>query len=282
MRGWLGCVVITAVMACYSPTARPGVPCTLELDNCPSGQTCTSVGGESVCVEDGAPVDASVDDGPPIDMPVTPDALVDASPDAALARWTLVHHAGAELDKVVVPATTAGNLVIVAIETAGATPVTAITDNVNNTYVRATGSRAVHVVRDFAVEVWYAVNAKAGATQITATAGTVFGLVVWEVAGITSPTPLGNVAVLDNRATTSTPSGAPITTTTTGEMVVSVVLVADVVNAIVPGAFTNDESVKSNGWAHLTSNTAPPGTYVVSYSSTAGVYCATSVAFRVN
>jgi hypothetical protein len=281
MRGYGGIValVLGTAIACYSPTVRPGAPCSLDLDNCPRGQRCELVGGDSICIEiGGSHIDAMIDDA-------SIDARIDAMTDGPmpLGTWTLVQHEGEQGVDVSFDESEAGNLIIVGIETAAASAVTAVSDDVGNTYVRATGSRSVHVQEDFGVEVWYSVNAAAGATEITATAPLVHGLVMWEVDGFGSADPLGNVAKVDNQATSTTPDGAPITTTTTGEFVVAILIVQNVITAIRPGsAFTNDEMVFGNGWAHLTSNTAPAGTYTAEWNATNGVSCASSVAFRVN
>ncbi|MGE0404379.1 MAG: hypothetical protein AB7T06_47155 [Kofleriaceae bacterium] len=288
MRGWhlLAMVVVTA---CYSPTARPGAPCTLALDNCPSGQRCELVAGESICVipggtidaGDGAPDanDANDEDAAPIDAPSVDAPLIDAAMiDAGVTPWALVQHDGeSNGNDVNFAASGAGNLIVVGIETGASTAVTTVTDNAGNTYLPATGSRAINAQEDFGVELWYATNVNAGATRIVATADTIYGVVMWEVRG---PTTLGNVAKLDNQAATNTPDGAPITTTTVGEFVVSIVIVQLAVGAIKPG-FTNDESIYMNGWAHLTSNTAPPGTYTAEWNAMTGVYCASSAAFRL-
>jgi hypothetical protein len=295
MRGrYGGILAVVLVTACYSPTAQPGAPCTLALENCPTGQRCELVGTETICVLEGggsgSGIDAADDAMIGIDGAIdgSIDGAIDAMPDAmpidsGLAMWTLVQHEGeSNGSDVNFAASAAGNLLIVGIETRDDTAVTAVTDNAGNTYVPATGSRSINTQENFGVEVWYAKNVNAGATRIVATAGTVYGVVVWEVRGITAANPLGNVSKLDNQATTNTPDGAPITTTTTGEFVVSIVIVQFAVGAIASAAFTNDENVFMNGWAHLTSNTAPPNTYTAEWNSTTGVYCASSVAFRAN
>lgn len=287
---WHGILAMVVVAACYSPTARPGAPCTLELDNCPSGQRCELVAGESICVEAGGGsgvIDAADDarptsDAPPGDAPVVDMMMIDMMPpaDSSPAGWTLVQVEGESGNDVTFDASGAGNLLVVGIETSAGGAVTTVTDNVGNTYVRATGSRGVNAQQNFGAEIWYAVNAIAGANRIVATAGTVYGVVVWEVAGMGAVT-LGNVAKLDDQPATTTPRGAPIATTTAGEFVVSIVIVQLSVSPIMPSSeFTNDESVFMNGWAHLTSNAAPPDTYTAEWNATNGVYCASSAAFR--
>ncbi|MFN0248341.1 MAG: hypothetical protein ACKV2T_15730 [Kofleriaceae bacterium] len=273
MRGWFVGTVLVLWTACYSPTITPGAPCDLALDNCPRGQRCELVGGESFCV---------TSDGPRPDADAAPsDASMD--PDAMLNAWTLVQHEGAQGVNVSFPKTVVGNLIVVGVETNAGGAVTSVNDDAGNSYVRANGSRSVNVEKDFAVEVWYANNAMGGAGTITATAPTVYGVVMWEVDGFGPPDPIGNVVKVDEQASSTTPDGAPITTTTFGEFVVSIVIVANFISGIRNGnAFTNDETVYGNGWAHLTSNTAPPGMYMAEWNALGGVSCTSSVAFRVN
>jgi hypothetical protein len=291
MRGWFVGTAVVLWTACYSPTVRPGAPCDLALDNCPRGQRCELVAGESICVEIDGPrsdagddADSSVGDDAAIDGAIV-DAMIDVpmNPDAMLNTWTLVQHDGDEDDDLTFAPTGAGNLIVVGVETNAAGAVTAVDDNVGNTYLRANGSRSVNVQENFGVEVWYAYNTTGGAVAITADAPVVYGIVMWEVDGFGAQNPIGNIAKVDNQATSTTPDGAPITTTTFGEFVVSIVIVANVISGIRNGnAFTNDEMVFGNGWAHLTSNMAQPGTYTAEWNATNGVSCTSSVAFRVN
>ena len=278
MRGWYGlsALLVTAA-SCYAPTALPGAPCTLDLDNCPSGQRCELVAGASVCVELGTRSDASAQDGSADGSAIDASAMIDAQHDP----WKLVQHQGATGDDVNCAASAAGNLIVVAVETNASDPVTAVTDNVGNTYNRVKGSRAVITQENLGVEVWYAVNANPGTTRIVAAAPTVHGVVMWEVDGFGAADPLGDVAKVNDQVASMMPDGAAITTTTTGEFVVSILIVEFVITNIVAGSFTNDELVFGNGWAHLTSNTAPPGTYQAAWSATNGLSCASSVAFRV-
>lgn len=271
---WARCSVLLIVAACYSPTAVTGTPCTPGADNCPRGQHCALVGGEHVCVSELPPADADA----PADAAITPD-----TPDGATPRWSLVQTRGRMGNDTPITATTAGTLLVVAVETSDTEPVTEVTDNGGNTYVRVPGSRAIDDREDFGVELWYAKAAQAGATRVAATGATIYAIVMWEVAGLDPTDPLGGVAKVDDQAPSTTPTGAAITTTTPGEFVVSVAIVATTVAGIHAGnAFTNDHVTFGNGWAHLTDDAAPPGTYQAQWDHNSnGESCTTSAAFRV-
>jgi hypothetical protein len=264
-------VCLVFVVACYSASPPSGVPCTPALENCPRGQTCQLVGGEHICTGGaGDGDDAGLPDG--------------GDPDATVAgTWTLVNtRSRAMANDVTFPATTAGNLIVVGIETNAAGAVTEVTDNRNSTYVPVMGSRAVNVQENFAIEFWYAREVNADATRINARAPTVYAVAMWKVAGLDKTAPLGNVAKVDDQPAMTTVMGAPITTTTTGEFVVSVAIVQLSVAGIAMGnAFINDHTAYGNGWAHLADNAAPPAVYQAAWANnTNGVSCTSSVAFR--
>jgi hypothetical protein len=178
-------------------------------------------------------------------------------------------------------ATGAGHLIVVGVETDGDV-VTGITDNAGNSYVLAPGSRSKHSVDALSVEVWYAKNSKVGATRITVAPPIASSVVMWEVAGVNTTDPLTAATKLDDQPTSTTPLGASITTTSVGEFVVSIAIVEDEVSGIRPGnAFTNDQRVFGNGWAHLTDPASPAGSYQAQWNQPgSGTSCASSVAFR--
>jgi len=111
----------------------------------------------------------------------------------------------------------------------------------------------------------------------------VYAIVAWEVAGLDPLNPLGSASKLDDRPATTTPLGAAITTTTAGELVISIAIVANQVSGLTAGsAFTNDQTTFGNGWAHLTDNKAPAGTYQAQWEQpNLGPYCAASASFRL-
>jgi hypothetical protein len=269
------------VTACYAPSAAPGAPCS-SLGDCPTGLSCVRVDGELRCVAGPVAIDAGGDafvtDGA-IDSSA-PDGL---GPDAApAAPWMLVQTRGAQAQDVTFQATTQGNLIVVAVQTGDNGAATAVTDNASSTYVAIAGSRSIYNGADLAVELWYAANANASATRITASAPTVYSVVMWEVANIASVAPLTATSKLDTQAASTTPLGAAITTTTPGEFVVSAIIVENNVTSIRQGnPFTNDHTTFGNGWAHLSSTSASVGTYQAQWNATAGVSCASSAAFRI-
>lgn len=279
MRAGL-CIAMLA--ACYSAKPQQGLPCTPSIENCPTGQFCALLDGESVCVtelpgldaNEEVFADASID--APIDAPIVPDGSVPKV-------WTLVRSNGSTGTGVSFPASTAGNTIIVGIETSDNDPVDTLTDTANNTYTRALGSRGINDGEDFGIEIWYAKNVLAGATRVTATGDTVYAITMWEVAGLDKTSPLTATSKLDDRPESTSPVGAPITTTTAGEFVVSIAIVANQVSGIKAGnAFTNDETTFGNGWAHLTSKTAAVGTYQAQWDQpTIGASCAASAAFKL-
>jgi hypothetical protein len=278
---WRLCLVGIAA-GCYSGHAAPGAPCTPSLDNCPTNQTCALVSGEYVCVE-GAVPDAALADSPEMTIDASP--VIDAGIDAAPAvPWSLVQTKATTSGTLNVTATGSGHLLVVAIEGTQAGNVTAVADNAGNTYTAIPNNRAVASAFSVGLELWYAVNSKPGATAVTITAPTVYSAVVWEVANIRTTAPLDTATKLDDQAASTMPLGASITTTQARDFVISVVIVDNVVSGLHTGsAFTNDHTTFGNGWAHLTSNSAPAGTYQAAWDQgTAGAYCAVSAAFFVS
>jgi len=271
---WARLSVLMLAAACYAPKALPGTPCTPSLANCPSGQQCALVGGEHVCVEELPPTDSSAG----IDM-LPPDV----PSDGVRPAWSLVQTRGRTGNDTPITTSTAGSLIVVGVETPDVVPVDGVTDDANNVYVRVPGTRAVNVARNLGVELWYAKAASAGATRVTATGLMVYAIVAWEVAGLDPLNPLGSASKLDDRPATTTPLGAAITTTTAGELVISIAIVANQVSGLTAGsAFTNDQTTFGNGWAHLTDNKAPAGTYQAQWEQpNLGPYCATSASFRL-
>ena len=103
---------------------------------------------------------------------------------------------------------------------------------------------------------------------------------VWEVSGIATTAPLDAVAVLDDQPSTGTPVGAPTTTTAAGDFVIEVADLAGFWTGV-DAPFVQDIMLANDGWAHLGTADAPPGTYQAMWTATADTYCATSAAFFV-
>lgn len=175
--------------------------------------------------------------------------------------------------------TGAGNLLVVAIET-DENPVSSVTDNHNNMYTFVPGSRARNDVEALGLELWYLPRTTLGIERITASGvATVYGMVAWEVAGLDGT--LDKMTKVDNQAASPAPFGPAITTANDGEFVVSVLIVANAIERITMGnEFTNDKRVEQNGWAHLTSATAPAGSHRARWDGTdSGTACGATAAF---
>jgi hypothetical protein len=201
------------------------------------------------------------------------------------SSWAVVQsasNAGA-ITSLAIPDTGTGNLIVVGLMFNGGTYATSISDDAGNTYVSA---NAKAYFGGESTEIWYAVNSEPNATVVTPTfadSPTHVEITVWEVSGISVPaldvtnTSSGSVT-LDN-----TP-GPAVTTAQAGEFVVSILFAVDAsFSGISTGnEFTNDFTTNGNGWAHITSNSAPAGTQQASWFTSApqGVYCASTVAFR--
>ena len=270
---------LVAIAGCYAPHALPGSPCSPTLTNCPEGQTCALVAGSYVCTA-GAGADAAAD-SPILDAPrdtfVGPDAPVDAPPGTP---WTLVQTAQVENGTTVTIAPSgAGHLIIVGVETLD--PIAAVQDDAASSYVEVPMGRGTAASAGLGIDLWYAKNTSAGATTIVVATSSANAVVVWEVAGIRTTAPLDAASSRSDQAATTLPVGAPITTSAAGDFVVSVAIVANVVSGIHAGnEFTNDRTAKGNGWAHLTSASAPAGVHQAKWDQpTPGVYCAASAAF---
>jgi len=234
-----------------------------------------------VCSE-GVVADARASDAAAIDSaPI--DAIIDAPIDAPPPPWALVQNAGAQATSVAIAASGAKHLIVVGIETSNTATVTSVADNAGNAYVMAPMSRAKSSTATNGVEIWYAVNSKPGATTITPSGASISSVVAWEVANIRTSAPLDRVTAFDEKPASTTPTGAAITTTTAGEFVVSICVVDNQVSGLHgQSAFTNDQTTNGNGWAHLTSNTAPAGTDQAQWDQpTSGVYIGSSAAFFI-
>jgi hypothetical protein len=166
-----------------------------------------------------------------------------------------------------------------------ATTITSITDNTGNVYAEAGAARAIDASAGSVADIWYAQNVAAGATSVTVTpssAVTNAGVVIWEFSGASITAALDQTAVLNSQAATTTPAAAAVSTTSTNEVVISIAPVANAVTGIASGnGFTNDSTLKSNGWAHMITPSTPGGTYFAEWNqSGAGTYASCSVSFH--
>lgn len=186
-----------------------------------------------------------------------------------------------------IPSTGSGDLIVVG-WTAGsgantATTISSVTDSAGNTYTEAGSARSIDSSAGSIADIWYARNSASGATSVTITPSasvTSGGAVIWEFSGASTSAPFDQVGVLNSQASSATPSGSPVTTASAVEVIVSLVAVAGNVSGINSGnAFTNDSTLKGNGWAHfITSST---GTYTAQWSQNpAGTYASSTASFK--
>jgi hypothetical protein len=198
------------------------------------------------------------------------------------ASWQLVQTAaspaaGAGAEPVNMAASGGGHLLVVAVQRELGSAVTSITDDGGNVYsaVPVTSSSFT------ALEIWFAVDSRPGATSLVANGGTVHATVVWEFSGIDTVAPLHTTSQVSDQAASTSPVGPSIETIVPGELVLTAILMQANSLGLQSGSpFTNDRDANHNGWAHLTSNAAPPGTYQASWlQDVPAVYHSSAVAF---
>ena len=186
-----------------------------------------------------------------------------------------------------IPATGTGNLIIVGFQMPGgtntSTTVSKVTDNAGNTYAEAGAARSFDTGAGTVVDIWYAKNSISGATTLTITPSTTVsncGAVIWEFSGMDPSAPLDKTAVLNSQASTTTPSGASVTTSFASEVVISLTEVASNVTGIASGnPFTNDSLLMANGWAHLI--TTSPGTFNAQWNQdSSGTFASSTASFK--
>jgi hypothetical protein len=185
-----------------------------------------------------------------------------------------------------IPSTGSGNLLVVAWASGSggdATTITGITDNAGNLYAEAGNARSSDTGGNEMADIWYAKNSTAGATTVTVNASPSGSgaAVIWEFSGADPNSPLDQTGVLNSQAATTTPTGAPVTTTSPSEVVISVANVEGSVTGIHSGnSFTNDSTVSGEGWAHFI--TTSSGAYSAEWNtSTSGTYCSSTASFTV-
>ena len=175
-----------ALAACYDPAIPLGVACTPPEGVCPNGQSCSAEGMCTTSSSDAIDPDATRLDARELDAPTTADA-------SALPAWRLVQvqsitvgSGGSASATTMLTATTAGDLLVVGIQTAPGATITNVSDNApggTSEFSAVTGSQASNGVGDGGVEVWYTSSAKAAVTSVTATTSSaIYGVVVWDVA----------------------------------------------------------------------------------------------------
>lgn len=179
-----------------------------------------------------------------------------------------------------IPATGSGNLIVVATMAANYGSISSVTDNAGNTYAQASGARTIHSGYAEAFDFWYAGNSRAGATSISITpSASGNGMaVVWEFAGADPISPFARAAVLSDRPASSTPTGAAVTTTDSGELVVTL-LVTGTTSGIRSGnPFIHSSGLAGDGFAYYVAPS--PGTYAAQWNTTSTPFSSSTVAFR--
>ncbi len=186
-----------------------------------------------------------------------------------------------------IPATGSGHLIVVGLQLGGgvstSTTFLSVTDNAGNIYAEAGAARSIDTGASTVIDIWYAKNSVAGATSLTISPSAGFsnaGAVIWEFSGVDTSSPLDRTAVLNSQSSTTTPSGAPVSITSPGEVIISIAEVANTATGIVSGnAFTNDSTLMSNGWAHLI--TSSTGTYSPQWTQDqSGTYDSSTASFK--
>ena len=178
-----------------------------------------------------------------------------------------------------------GHLIVVGWQAAGGTgtgnTISSITDNKGNTYVQAIGARSIDSVNSAFQDIWYAKNSIAGATTVTITpsASIQGGAVIWEFAGVDTTAPLDKTANLSSQASSTSVSGAPVTTANSNEVVIASSLVVNSASLNSGTSFVTDSALMSNGWAHAV--TTATGTYQAKWTqSPTGTYQSSTASFK--
>lgn len=205
----------------------------------------------------------------------------------ALAQMSLVHvttcgAAGLPATPCTIPATAAGNLIVVAWSAAfGNIPTTtSMTDNAGNSYLQAGNARAVDAGAGQMVDIWYVKNSRSGATGVTITPSSpVTGAAtVWEFSGADLADPLYQTLALNSQPGTTTPSSGAIAASS-GGAIVSVMVPGGSMTGLQAGnGFVSDSLIFGVGWAHMMVPAA--GTYGAQWSTSNGTYAASTVAFK--
>ncbi len=218
---------------------------------------------------------------------LTSDAAV---ADATVARPELVQvrtadDANVNASTVNLAPTRAGGLIVIATlsHNIGSTSevVAGITDDAQNSYVFA-GARASWNGDDGVVEIWYAPNARPGASIVRIASTGLTTRVAWalELMNMEPTAPLVAVGQLDDQASTGSTPAAPVVGAPGGAVVVSLVMVNGTVTQVAAG---NPFSLLPviNGDAAAYAIVDAPGSYgAVLEAPGSGNYGAVTAAFR--
>jgi hypothetical protein len=220
--------------------------------------------------------------GNPCNLNVTSSVTATANFNTA---WDVVNKAsntGSPLTTLAIPSTGTGNVIVIGLVFNGTTKVSTVTDNAGNLYVSAGAHSAKG---NLSSDIWYALNSKPGATAVSVTfagAPTHAEMTEWEVAGLANSAP-DTTAITSGLVTSTTQAGAAVTTSQTGDFVVAVLFAssAKFSGTLSGSGWTDDFTTNGNGWAHLTGDTSPAGSYQPSWTTAnpGGGFATSTVAF---
>jgi hypothetical protein len=224
--------------------------------------------------------------------PVLAFAVLIVVPVAVRAQISLVHVTSCgpqtfPTSTCVIPATGTGNTIVVGIQMGSgistSTTIAGIADSAGNNYAEAGAARSIDSPAGSVADIWYAKNSKSGATTVTVSpSATITGAeaVIWEFSGVDTAAPLDAVAVLNSQAASTTLSGAPVTTASVSEVIVSLAVVGANITGIATGnTFVNDSNLQGNGWAHLITTTT--GTFAAQWNQNiATTFASSTVSFK--
>lgn len=211
-----------------------------------------------------------------------PQASIDSSldgelaTDAFVARPELVQARGLRLGgpstmAIGLAPTRAGSLLVVGTLNfninAIAEPTVSITDDAGNTYVSA-NCRALWTGDDGAVEIWYASNARAGATTVTINSAGPTSRSTWvlEFANMDPSAPVDDVGTFNDAPGGGTVAGPSVSPSRPFAVIVSVILISGVVTQVSPGdEFINLEIINGDAAAYVITDRL--GTYAASWDA---------------
>ena len=128
---------------------------------------------------------------------------------------------------------------------------------------------------------WYMVSAPASVTdlKVTLSGSANYQAVVYDVSGNDTSTILdGACVIIVNHAAAANPNGAPITTTVSGDLILTTIVTATNVTAV-GGGFTMD-AIDSSGGGHAHDLTTTSGTFTPAWTQSSGAYAASTIAVK--
>jgi hypothetical protein len=181
--------------------------------------------------------------------------------------------------------TRAKSLIVVLLEYDTPVTVNSVVDNApggSSLYVEVPNSQATDSSNAIGCSVWYAANSRQKARSITVTlsANQLIDIWMFEVQIMNSSSPLQEVGVVNDGASTSSPTGASVTTSNDIDFIASVIPQIQTTTGIHAGnTFTIGDIV--DGTASLYLITSQKGAYSPQVDlNLASTFCSSTVAFR--